>query len=90
MNLVYSLDGDNIVSRPASEEELKKSRDAALEKVRKDPSAWAVRSCWVCNPAHSHFLKNANDGFLFQCLMGCGHWYYQGVDITNYDEKEMS
>jgi len=38
-----------------------------------------IRSCWNCNLAHEH-LKNAE--YPFMCAMGCGHWFYKGVDIT--------
>lgn len=82
MNLVYFLEGDDVRSRPASAEELKAARDAAQAKIDKNPTDWAVRSCWVCNPVHNHFLQTS-DGFLFNCAMGCGHWFYQGVDITS-------
>jgi hypothetical protein len=84
-NLVYSLDGDRVVSREAREEELEAARSEAAEILKKDKAGYAIRSCWVCNSAHAHFLAGGDDGFLFCCLMGCGRWYYQGVDITVND-----
>ena len=48
--------------------------------------AWIMRSCWNCNSAHER-LKDADCPIL--CLMGCGHWYYKGIDITQgADEQE--
>jgi len=84
-NLTYSLDGERVISREATDEELKTARDAATAKLKKDNAAYAIRSCWVCNPAHSHFLEHRAESFLFHCMMGCGHWYYQGIDITTAD-----
>jgi hypothetical protein len=82
--LAYSLRDGEVVSRIASDEEVKVASDKASAKLDKDPAgyAYAMRSCWVCNPAHSHFLNDLEDGFLFQCLWRCGHWYYQEIDLT--------
>ena len=87
MNKVYSLNGDEVAERDATPDELAAARSAALAKLKADPSAWAMRSCWNCNPAHSHFLADKNDGFLFRCVMGCGHVFYQGIDITEQAEQ---
>lgn len=84
-NQVYSLDGDTVASRDATETELAAAREAAHAILQKDAAGYAIRSCWVCNSAHSHFLEDRDNGFLFYCLMGCGHWYYQGVDITQFE-----
>jgi hypothetical protein len=89
-NLAYSLRAGKVISRPATPEELSAARKEALEKLRKDTSAWAMRSCWVCNPAHNHFLRDTSDGFLFNCVMGCGRYYYNGIDITQYEEEPNS
>lgn len=82
MNQIYRLCDGEVVSREASTEELADARAAAKAKLKADSSDWAMRSCWNCNPAHSHFLEDTNDGFLFSCVMGCGRWFYAGVDIT--------
>jgi hypothetical protein len=60
-NLKYSLDGDNVVSRPATPDELKSAREAAIAKLNKDRADMSMRSCWVCNPAHYHFLDDTNE-----------------------------
>jgi len=86
-NLSYSLNGDEVVSRPATIEELAAAREAALAKLKDEPGAWSMRSCWVCNGAHRRFLTDPDDGFLFRCVMGCGHVYYGGIDITEYDQE---
>lgn len=38
----------------------------------------ALRSCWVCNPAHEH-LKQVD--YLILCFE-CEHYFYKGQDIT--------
>lgn len=38
---------------------------------------YQMRSCWKCNGAHEH-LKDAG---LIVCF-ACGHWYYNGYDLT--------
>ena len=86
-NLKYSLADGKIVSRPATLEEIASARDEARAKMPL-PSGWSMRSCWVCNPAHRYFLDDTNDGFLFGCVMGCGRFYYNGIDITEYDDPE--
>jgi len=85
MNKAYSLSGDEVVEREATPEELEAARDAAKAILAKDPSGWAMRSCWNCNPSHRHFLADTTDEFLFSCVMGCGRWYYNGIDITVSD-----
>jgi hypothetical protein len=77
-------------SRETSGVELIAARGTAYGRLECDPTDYEVRSCWVCNPAHSHFLDNLTDGFLFACLMGCGRWYYQGIDITEDSLDEQN
>lgn len=81
-HLAYSLNNGKVVSRIASDDEVKSASEEARAKLKKDEGDWAMRSCWVCNHAHSYFLDDLSDGFLFQCVMGCGHWYYKGIDLT--------
>ena len=78
----YLNEAGEPASREITPEELEAARSAALAKLEANPDGWAMRSCWVCNPAHAHFLSDLEDSFLFTCVMGCGHWYYQGIDIT--------
>jgi hypothetical protein len=82
MNKLYWLDGDEIRERDATEDELVEARRAAKEDMEKN--SWAMRSCWNCNSAHSSLLKEPND-FVFRCVVGCGNWYYKGMDITQRD-----
>jgi len=44
-----------------------------------------LRSCWNCNPAHE-YLKNVDYPFL--CLWGCGHWFFEGHDLSAIAEKQ--
>jgi hypothetical protein len=82
-NLAYSLDDDGeVMSRIATEQEIETARSEARAKLLEDPNAWALRSCWVCNPAHRHFLNDLADGFLIRCFAECGRVYYQGIDVT--------
>lgn len=54
-------------------------RAEAKKLIKKDIENLAMRSCWNCNGAHEH-LKEAD--YVIVCAMGCGHYYYKGVDIT--------
>ena len=63
-------------SRPATAEEISAAREAFS-----DP---AMRSCWECNSAHAHFLNDTTDDFSFMCLMGCGRFFHNGIDVTDY------
>jgi len=86
-NQAWSLDENGEpVSRDASDEELENARVIARRRLDKDKADYAMRSCWNCNSAHTHFLEDLNDGFLFVCFSECGRWYYQGIDITIDDE----
>lgn len=87
-HLAYSLENGEVVSRIASVEEVAAASSAAHARLQQDHVSYAMRTCWVCNPAHAHFLQN--DNFLFQCMMGCGHWYYQGIDLTGGPHEDMS
>lgn len=63
MNKVYSLDANNeVTQREATVQELATARETALARLKKDPADWAMRSCWNCNPAHNHFLRDVHDG----------------------------
>ena len=78
----YLNEAGEPASREITPEELETARWAACAKLEANPQGFAMRSCWVCNPAHAHFLTDLMDGFLFTCIGDCGHWYYQGIDIT--------
>lgn len=86
-NKKYRLVDDQVIAEEITKEELEHAREMAKAKMNENPSGYAMRSCWNCNSAHNHFLSNINDGFLFACLMGCGAWYYQGIDITVYGDE---
>lgn len=82
-NLAYSINGDDVISRPLNDGELKKAREEALPKLNE--GKWALRSCWNCNGSHSHFLEDTEDEFLFRCF-DCGRIYYNGMDLTEDEE----
>lgn len=63
--------------------ELTKLRTEAKKLIAKNIDNLAMRSCWDCNGAHEH-LKEVD--YVIICTMGCGHYYYKGVDITVPDE----
>lgn len=83
-NHVWSLDADGEpVSRPSTAEELQEARDEATELAREtEGSCVAMRSCWDCNPAHAHFLDGDWGDWVLACVMGCGRYFFRGVDIT--------
>lgn len=60
------------------------ARAAASEILAKDPTNWAMRSCWNCNGTHKH-LKRAE--YIIRCFE-CGHTFYRGIDITEEGAPE--
>lgn len=87
-NHAWSLGADGAVtSREAMPEELEAAR-AGAEAI--PISRIAVRTCWSCNPAHASFLANGGMGtdWYLHCAVGCGRWFFDGVDITEYAEGE--
>lgn len=87
-NHAWSLGTDGAVaSRPASPAELEAAR-AGAEAV--PISRISVRTCWECNPAHASFLASGGMGtdWYFHCAVGCGRWFFDGVDITEYEDGE--
>lgn len=70
----FFLDGDEVRSRPATTDEIKTARAAYS-----NPS---MRSCWECNAAHTHFLRDGDD-YSFLCF-GCGKFFHGGIDVTDY------
>ena len=62
------------------------SRQRAQEAV--NAGKWGLRSCWNCNPAHAHLAVDQD--WVLQCF-DCGHFYFEGVDITTTDvEAEVA
>lgn len=41
------------------------------------------RTCWLCNPAHDHFI---DQDLALRCF-GCGRVFYKATDIMIYDEE---
>lgn len=56
-------------------------RAEAQPLIDADRLAW--RSCWHCNMAHRHMREW--DDIVVNCFE-CGRWFFQGVDITIYDD----
>jgi hypothetical protein len=81
MNLQYKLSGDDIVSEPLTSDRLSSLRRLALKKM--EGANYSMRTCWNCNPAHSRFLEDITDDFLFVCSFGCGRYFFNGADITD-------
>lgn len=84
----WYLDGDGrAMSASVAAERLASAREGASNLPL---TRWSIRSCWSCNPAHAHFLDDEGMGadWGFHCAMGCGRWYFDDVDITEYDDAE--
>jgi len=90
MNKVYSLKDGEVVSREATPDELAATRRTALKMMDESDALPAMRTCWNCNPAHAHFLEDTADDFLFACVMGCGHYFFNGIDITEGAPDEVT
>jgi hypothetical protein len=60
---------------------------AAANKLREEKGIGCVvfRSCWNCNPAHEH-LKTVTDAVIL--CFGCGHYFYNGVQISTEEGEE--
>jgi len=64
---------------------LEEARKKAKAYMKKHPDdEYAFRSCWNCNGAHEH-LKDAKYPILCNT---CAHWFWNGVDITIFDEEK--
>jgi hypothetical protein len=62
--------------------EVERTRRLAENLLTAHPEALALRSCWNCNPAHEYMKRN--DDYVISCPW-CGNFYFQGVDITDYE-----
>ena len=81
MSKTYKLSGDHeFTSEDTAPEVLEKAREQAVE-LMKDGDVM-LRSCWVCNGAHAHFIEEA--GVVLNCF-GCGHLYLGGIDLMEGD-----
>ncbi len=60
------------------------ARAEAAERLKKDPTDFAMRSCWNCNEAHEH-LKEAR--YIIQCF-ACGHVFYKGQQVTGDKDED--
>jgi len=80
-NLAYLLVDGKLTSREVSEIELVEARANAQKQQI------VMRSCWNCNHAHERFLADLTDRFFFVCF-DCGHYYYQGIDITDFSPED--
>lgn len=81
LNHKFEIAGDyEWKSRPATQQEL----DAARKDSEK--GEWMVlgRSCWVCNSAHVHLIKEPN----INCF-ACGRYYHYGIDLMDYTGSEL-
>lgn len=62
-------------------EEARNRAEAILESG--DVGRMMLRSCWNCNGAHLHLAEA--DSTILRCF-GCGRFYIDGIDITDYSE----
>lgn len=89
-NYIYEMKGDyEYVSKPVTKKQLetvRKNAQALLKKTK--GQALGMRSCWVCNGAHTHFLSGEWGDWVLMCIAECGRYYYDKTDITQYDEPK--
>lgn len=84
-NWKYKATGDyEFEKEPVSKTELLVARETA-KKLMKNVDKIAMRSCWVCNAAHTHFLSGKWGSWVLNCF-DCGHWYFNKIDITVYEK----
>jgi hypothetical protein len=76
--------GESSAEPTLPEAELEALRDAA--RAAANEGRYALRTCWVCNPAHEH-LRTSD--CLIECF-GCGNYYYRGVRITDDSDSDNS
>lgn len=83
-NLKYHSDKEyTFKSGSCTKEELDTARKQAKKLM---PGGVALRSCWLCNAAHYHFL-NGDWGKWVLCCFECGKYFYNKIDITEYGGK---
>lgn len=82
-----TLDKDGEVSWAGGDcpkEELDAARAKGVEIMKRGDVG--MRSCWICNPAHEHFLQGDwGDEWVLNCFQ-CGRFFYNKIDITDYEE----
>ena len=85
-NHVFKMKGDNnYTSKPATKKQLEMARKKAQDLLKKtNGQALGMRSCWVCNGAHAHFLRGDWGEWVLKCLADCGRYYYDKIDVTQY------
>lgn len=69
-------DSYNCKFRKATKKEIETGRKKFL---KLKPEDIGMRSCYECNKAHGHLMKN----FVFRCF-DCGKIFVDGVDIMDY------
>ena len=88
-NAIYKRKGDyEYTERKATKKELAKARKDAVALMKKtNGEAMGMRSCWVCNAAHTHFLHGKWGDWVLRCFGDCGRVYFNKIDITDYEEN---
>lgn len=80
-NLKYKTTEDwKYESEPCGKKELKEARREGKKLIEQV----TLRSCWICNAAHYHFLKGKWGKWLLNCF-DCGRFFYNKIDITEYE-----
>jgi len=83
-NLHYFPDGSS-TELPA--DQLAELREKALGLLETDAWRLLSRSCWLCNPAHLHLSAEEPESYLLRCF-GCGRFFLDGKDLTDYSPVE--
>ena len=86
----YTIKGDyEYTVAKATKKELDEARKKASKLLEKTKGqAMGFRSCWRCNPAHTHFLHGEWGDWVLMCFAECGAYYYNKIDITEYDDTK--
>jgi hypothetical protein len=83
-NYRYKAKGDwDYIKLPITKTEVDGLREEATKIFKKDVGDLGWRSCWICNGAHTRFLKGSWGKWVLNCFE-CGRFFYKGVDITIY------
>jgi hypothetical protein len=82
-NYKYTMiDKYNCKFRKATKEEIQKARKKYRTFMKKaKPEDICLRSCYECNQAHGHLMKD----IIINCLW-CGKIFVDGIDIMDYSE----
>lgn len=83
-NQEYKYSRTGFTSKPVAKSKLDKTRNAATKLIKND--CVSLRSCWLCNGCHDHFLIGKWENWVLRCFE-CGKFFFNKIDITDYENK---